>query len=320
MANLDGVVKILRAAGVTVHETPGWITAGYAGQDLIQIRGVLWHHTATNRSAFITHPAPTVNMCKYGRAQPPLPGPLCNMVFDRNGEIWMIATGVANHAGAGSAPGIPRDMGNHYLIGIEMESSGIAPFDWTPAQIKMAPVVGAALERAYLQGLPPAERLQLGHKEYSSEGKIDPAGWPGDMDGLRAAINKILAGPAPKPPAPKPPVKDTFEMATPDDFFNKPFARQGPGVAGTTNLGATIAWLDSNLKAIRDQNAAQDAVIKNLVGAVAALSKGQAFDQEKLLAGIAATVKEAAAAAAAEGVKQGIENIDTTTTVNLRQG
>ena len=144
MANLDDVAAVLRAAGVTVHETANWKTTGYAGQDLKAVVGVLWHHTATNRAQYVNNPAPTLNMCKNGR--PDLPGPLCNMVFDRNGEVWMVATGVANHAGAGIAPGVPRNMGNHYLIGIEMESSGIAPWDWTEAQLRMAPIVGAALE------------------------------------------------------------------------------------------------------------------------------------------------------------------------------
>lgn len=311
--NLDDVVGVLRAAGVVVHETAGWITTGYAQQDLQQIRGVLWHHTATNRARFLSDPAPTLNMCKYGRTSPYLPPPLCNMLFDRNGEIWMIATGVANHAGYGSAPGIPKNMGNHYLIGIEMESSGIAPWDWTPAQLKMAPIVGAALEKRYMQNLPPEERLQLGHLEYSSEGKIDPAGWPGGMNGLRASINKILAAPAPKPPV----QKDEFDMATPEQvvdlMFKKGFARQG-GATGTTNLGATISWMDSNLQNILNKIAAQDATIKALAGAVAAMAKGEDFDEAKLLASIAATVEAAAAA----GVKEGIDSIDTDVTVNLK--
>ena len=310
MANLDNIVAPLRAAGLVVHETPGWITRGYAGQDLREIRGVLWHHTATKRSRFLTAAAPTLSMCIGGR--PDLPGPLCNIVFDRNGEVWMVATGVANHAGAGSAPGVPKDMGNHYLIGIEMESSGIAPFDWTPAQLRNAPILGAVLERVYLQKLAPEDRLQLGHMEYSSQGKIDPAGWPGGMNGLRASINKVLAGPAPKPPAPapKPPVKDELDMATVDDIFSKPIARQGPLATGTTNLGATVAWLDNNLRNIMNQNAAQDAVIKNLVGAVAALAAGEKFDEAKLIAGVQA--------AAAAGVKDAIASIETETTVNLK--
>lgn len=304
MANLDDVVAVLRRAGVVVHETANWITSGYAGQDLAAIRGVLWHHTATNRAQYAGNPAPTVALCKGGRSD--LPGPLCNMVFDRNGEIWMIATGVANHAGAGSAPGIPTDMGNHYLIGIEMESSGIKPWDWTPAQLKMAPIVGAALEAHYLQGLPPEERLQLGHMEYSSQGKIDPAGWPGGMDGLRASINAVLAGGI-KPAGGTTTTAKDLDMASVDDFYTKEYKRQGPGVSGTTNLGATVAWLDSNLLAMRNQLTAQDATIKGLAGALAAVSKGEPFDEAKLLTSIQAKV--------AAGVADAINSIDTTVTL-----
>ena len=112
-------------------------------------------------------------------------------------------------------------------------------------------------------------------------------------------------------------------MATVDDFYGKSFARQGSGVSGTTNLGATVAWLDYNLKVIRDQNAAQDAVIKSLVGAVAALSKGEPFDQAKLLDSIQARVEAGLGSVddlVAQGVQAAIDSIDTTktTTVNVK--
>lgn len=189
LSNLAGA---LRKHGLTVVETPGWASRGYAGQDLIEVRGVLWHHTATNRARFEGSPAPTLGMCTTGR--PDVPGPLCHIVFGRDGAVYLVAAGLANHAGAGVASGIPRDWGNYYLIGIEMESSGVAPWDWTAAQLRVAPYLGAALEEEFLQRLPAAERLQIAHAEYSSQGKIDPAGWPGGMDGLRASINAVLGG------------------------------------------------------------------------------------------------------------------------------
>ena len=194
---LSNMATVLRAAGLTVEETPGWAKRGYAGQDLAQVRGVLWHHTATGRAAFTRSDAPTLNLCINGRSD--LPGPLCNIVLGRDGTVYLVAAGVANHAGVGQAAGIPDDMGNHYLIGIEMESSGVTPWDWTADQLRVAPHLGAALERAYLGKLDPELRLQLGHMEYSTAGKIDPAGWPGGMDGLRASINKVLDSGAIKP-------------------------------------------------------------------------------------------------------------------------
>jgi LysM repeat protein len=203
--NLDNMAVELRRHGLKVVEVNGWITRGYAQQDLKEVRGVLWHHTATNRARFVGNDCPTLGMLINGR--PDVTGPLCNLAFGRDGTVYVVATGVANHAGAGVAANIPRDWGNHYLIGIEMESSGIAPWDWTAEQIYWAPRLGAALELIYLQGLPPERRLQISHQEYSSQGKIDPAGWPGGMDGLRNAINGILGGgsaPAPVAPVAKP--------------------------------------------------------------------------------------------------------------------
>src|SRR5690349_7156391 len=147
------MATVLRAAGLTVVETAGWATRGYAGRDLIAVNGVIWHHTATGRSAFLSNNAPTLSMCINGRSD--LPGPLCNIVIGRDGTVYLVAAGLANHAGRGSAPGIPTDMGTYYLIGIEMESSGVAPYDWTADQIRVAPYLGAALEEAYLQDQAP---------------------------------------------------------------------------------------------------------------------------------------------------------------------
>lgn len=183
---LSNLANELRAHGLTVVEVAGWQSRGFLGQDLREVRGILWHHTATNRQRFSGADAPTLQMCIDGR--PDVAGPLCNIVFGRNGTVYMVAAGVANHAGAGVAYGIPRDYGNHYLIGIEMESSGIAPWDWTADQLRVAPYLGAALERIT------GASLQIGHMEYSSQGKIDPAGWPGGMDGLRNQINAVLNG------------------------------------------------------------------------------------------------------------------------------
>lgn len=185
---LSNMAAGLRKHGLTVYETPGWANRGYAGQDMSTLMGVLWHHTATGRSAFQYSDAPTLNLCVNGRSD--LAGPLCHIVLGRSGTVYLTAAGVANHAGRGSAPGLANDSGNHHLIGIEMESSGIAPFDWTDDQKRVAPYLGAALALLYWGD---KDHLQLSHSEYSSEGKIDPAGWPGGMDGLRASVNVKMA-------------------------------------------------------------------------------------------------------------------------------
>ncbi|AYN58251.1 endolysin [Arthrobacter phage Kepler] len=253
LSNLAGK---LRKHGLTVVETPGWSNRGFLGRDLLEVRGVLWHHTATNRVRFNGSNAPTLQMCIEGR--PDVSGPLCQIVFGRDGTVYLTAAGLANHAGAGSAPGIPRDMGNYHLVGIEMESSGVAPWDWTLDQLRVAPHLGAALELELLQHLPAERRLQIGHLEYSSQGKIDPAGWPGGMDGLRSSINRVLAaggtinvassgGSKPAPaPAPKPTKKG--EQVPKHTRIYPP--------AVTRNLGAGVEWFLKDRTGKRNLNLA----------------------------------------------------------------
>ncbi|MEX3609781.1 N-acetylmuramoyl-L-alanine amidase [Rothia sp. LK2588] len=174
---------------LTVIETDGWKNRTYDSNGMAGNVGVLWHHTATASVSTMTSGAPTLSMCMNGRSD--LPGPLANIVFGRGGEIYIVAAGQANHAGRGSIDGTYENMGNYYLIGIEMESAGTYD-DWTEAQRRVAPYLGAALDEAYSGG---GIYYQVGHKEYSYEGKIDPAYW--DMDTFRNEINDILAGTAP---------------------------------------------------------------------------------------------------------------------------
>ena len=236
---LTDLADACRKSGLTVIEVPGWQARGYAGQSLAEVRGVLWHHTATASVRGIVEGAPTLNMLTNGRSD--LAGPLCNLALGRDGEVYVVAAGLANHAGTGSAPGIPTNAGNYYLIGIEMESSGVYPWDWTPAQLDAAPRLGAALERHYLQRLPAEARLQLGHMEYSDAGKIDPAGWPGGMDGLRASINKILSTGTTKPQGSK-----ESPMAVGPEVWNttiQEYQQDGKTKAGTK----TAAFILGNL-------------------------------------------------------------------------
>lgn len=212
---LHNLAANLRKYGLTVVEIDGWRNRAFAGQDMTEIRGVLWHHTATPRSNFARSDVPTLGTCLNGNAF--TPGPLCQLMLGRSGTVYVLAAGLCNHAGYGVAAGIPVDTGNRYFIGVEMESSGIAPADWTADQLRVAPFLGAALELEYLMHLEPEMRIQLGHREYTSArtpnlgGKIDPYNWPGGEDGLRAAINGRIAefaggtkAPTPAPAKPVP--------------------------------------------------------------------------------------------------------------------
>lgn len=249
---LHNLANHLRDYGLTVVEIDGWKTRGYQGQDLTAIRGVMWHHTATPRSNFINSDLPTLGTCLNGNHA--TPGPLCQIMLGRSGTVYILAAGRCHHAGWGVAAGIPLDTGNQYFIGIEMESSGIAPADWTADQIRVAPYLGAALELEYLWYLEPDMRLQLGHKEYTSArnpnlgGKIDPYNWPGDMDGLRAQINATIAqiegGAKPAEPKPTAPVAPSNPGKGP--FVPDPHWKVEPG----ENMSQIANWAGYSVAAV----------------------------------------------------------------------
>lgn len=77
---------------------------------------------------------------------------------------------------------------------------------------------------------------------------------------------------------------------------------------GKTSLGNEIRWIASNFRVTQRM---LDAQTKSLISALAAVAKGEPFDEAKLLAG----VKSAAEA----GVKAAIDSIETTTTVNVKK-
>lgn len=143
--------------------------------------GVLWHHDVSPRSGTY----PLRSMLRDGRKG--LTGPLCHIGFDRNGVVHVVGAGKANHAGTGKVTGVVRNGGNTRLIGIEMTSAGTRPWDWTAAQLREMPKLGAALGDIFGFG----SSKNWAHYEYSNGGKIDPAGLPGAMPGLRSRIAAV---------------------------------------------------------------------------------------------------------------------------------
>lgn len=181
------LADVLRNAGLSVREIPGWESRGHG--DIGDILGVLLHHTAGPA----TGNYPSEQVVVNGR--PDLEGPLANLGLARDGTWIVIAAGIAWHAGTGSIPWCPTDQGNQHLIGIEAESTGLGPSpngDWTAAQRDSYPRgVAALLKHLNL----PATRT-IGHKEWAPTRKIDPAFW--DMDAFRAQVNTLMTEP-PKP-------------------------------------------------------------------------------------------------------------------------
>lgn len=173
------LADVLRAEGLKVVEHDGWRDRGHG--DFRDIRGVLCHHTAGGGLN-------DWRVVQNGRAD--LPGPLAQLVLERDGTYRVIAAGVCWHAGRGSHPGWPTDNANWHVIGIEAVSRGDGS-DWTPAQLD-AYRRGCA---AILRKIGRSAGDCVAHREYSAEGKIDPAGI--DMDAFRRDVQNIIDRKAP---------------------------------------------------------------------------------------------------------------------------
>jgi peptidoglycan hydrolase-like protein with peptidoglycan-binding domain len=187
------IPQVLRAAGLTVREAPGWESRGTTTFNPV---GVMWHHTATGTNW--TDQSLT-NFLVNGRQD--LAGPLCHLQLNRDGSYVVIAAGRANHAGSGSWPGITT--GNTSFIGIEAANNGVGE-EWPAAQLDAYHRGTAAIVK-HING---SVDNVIGHKEWTKR-KIDPRGI--DMDNARSRVAQLLTEPggpqAPSAPvAPRPPV------------------------------------------------------------------------------------------------------------------
>lgn len=163
------LADVLRAAGLIVVEEPGWKGRGV---DLTGVDGLVGHHTACGP----TGDCPSTSILIHGR--PELAGPLAQLQLCRSGIFHTIADGKANHAGAGSWPGI---RGNTDCLGIEAENMGDGIDVWPAIQMD-AYVRGVAAIFAHV-GLP-ADRFCAHYEWATPKGrKIDPRGpWNGGGD------------------------------------------------------------------------------------------------------------------------------------------
>lgn len=161
------LANVLRGAGLKVVEVPGWQNRGHGAMGSVQ--GVMWHHTATSARAAGNYPSQ--NVVTNGRSD--LPGPLANLGLGRDGTWYVIAAGLAYHAGNGTWAG-QTNNGNSQYLGVEAEHPGVAGNPWPPAQIDSYRRGTAALLKAF--GLP-SSRMVF-HKEYARPvgRKIDPYG------------------------------------------------------------------------------------------------------------------------------------------------
>lgn len=185
--SLTWLAQVLKDAGLTVAEQPGWQSRGRGPMG--NVKGVICHHTAGPKSGIM----PSLTVITHGR--PGLDGPLAQLGLGRDGTWFVIAAGRANHAGAGLWKGITA--GNMSFIGIEAENQGIPADPWPPAQVESYARGCAAL----LKKLGAGVDMCIGHKEWAPRRKIDPSF---DMKAFRADVAALMAGGAVPPPAPAP--------------------------------------------------------------------------------------------------------------------
>lgn len=195
-----------RLTGYPVVEVAGYKARGHGGFRALEV--VVGHHTADGPSGNY----PSLNIVTKGRSD--LPGPLCNYGLGRDGTVYVVAAGVAWHAGASRWAGF-NDL-NDESIGIEAEATGVTPDCWTAVQRDAYPRLVAACLHFMRRD---ASRF-AGHKEVCipKGRKIDPAYW--DLNDFRARVAWLLADPlnriprnAPAQPAPAPQEDEVMNAA-----------------------------------------------------------------------------------------------------------
>ena len=176
MGYQTGVVEALKDHGLTVGYVPGWETRGSSS---FNPKGHVIHHDAGSHWA--TPPGILIS----GRSD--LPGPLCNFALGRDGKVWMVAAGRANHAGTGGWKGL---VGNSSVWGTEANNAGTGE-EWPDVQIDAyARLCAATCDYSGFT----AEYV-CRHAEWAPTRKIDPAGpwedghdWSLDASHFRALV------------------------------------------------------------------------------------------------------------------------------------
>jgi LysM repeat protein len=199
-APLTWMAAALRESGLVVKEVKGWRARGRPMS--FDPRGVVFHHTASNRNS---GPRPALGTVLNGRQLADgtfLPGPLCNILVGRDNVMYLVAAGRANHAGLGGPwRNIPVDSGNKYMIGVEVENDGIGE----PFQKELLHACEVAFGTLLVR-LGRGARFLAGHKEWAPHRKSDPARI--DMDQFRHRVAqeiRMVNQGKQKPPQPQRP-------------------------------------------------------------------------------------------------------------------
>ncbi|MCZ7414323.1 peptidoglycan recognition protein family protein [Streptomyces sp. WMMC897] len=211
----------LRAEGVRVVEVGDWRThnrdhVGAWGP----VHGVMVHHTVTSGTQR------TVDICRRGYSG--LPGPLCHGVIAKDGTVYLVGYGRANHAGKGdddvlaaviAERTLPADNeanvdGNARFYGFECENLGDGKDPWPAEQVEAAVRASAAICRAHGWGQA-GDTSVIGHSEWQP-GKIDPRGPGVSMPDIRRRVAERLTHSAGWSPDGSPEEEDDMALSDAD--------------------------------------------------------------------------------------------------------
>lgn len=237
----DRLLSALRAEGLTVVEHGNWRhhNRNHKGP-WGPVHGVMIHHTVTSGTAR------SVTLCYDG--YPDLPGPLCHGVIAKDGTIYLVGNGRANHAGLGDddvlravideralpAPNENNTDGNARFYGFECINLGDGADPWPPAQLEAIEKAAAAICRAHGW----TERSVIGHREWTNT-KIDPRGF--SMADMRARIARRLAAPPGGKPKPAPKQASGTYTVKAGDTLSEIGARLGVRWQSIANLNGLKA-------------------------------------------------------------------------------
>lgn len=174
------LADVLRDAGLTVHEYPGWETRGRS--DWGPVRGVICHATAGSRSS--TDEGETRTLWVTGSTSAPVP--ISQLYLSRSGDWWVGASGRCNHVLVGDK-GPHKGFGNSALIGVEAQNDNMRE-PWSSHMLDSYQRGVAAILRTL--GLPALRAAA--HREHQS-GKSDPLGI--DMTAFRAEVARLIEDP-----------------------------------------------------------------------------------------------------------------------------
>lgn len=247
----DQFIRALRAEGLNVIEVGSWRThnrnhKGPWGP----VHGIMHHHTvSSDRNP--ADPRGSVELCRAGHST--LPGPLCHGVIGKDGTVYLVGYGRANHAGGGDPnvlqavkderytdrPPVPRVAnaagvdGNPHFYGFESINLGDGEDPWPERQVDAMVRVSAAISRVHRW----AHQSSIAHREWKND-KPDPAGpgMPG-MPEFRARIKERLA----HPPSWNPPTSGTPVTYTKPDRL---LVRRAEDITLQENVPVTIYWTE----------------------------------------------------------------------------